>query len=107
MPAHQHIRRTQVDQWRAARGAQQELVVLRVAAGDLLVDQPEPGAQRNGADQERGRVQLGHPVAQQIGEGDRVPGQHPVDGVPVVADPDAAADQLRVGGLGQRLDLGP
>ena len=36
----------QVDQRRAARGPEQELVVLRVAARDLLVDQTEAVAQR-------------------------------------------------------------
>src|SRR5437879_2068083 len=78
-------------------GAPEEpLVVLGVAAGDVLVDEADPVEGRPAHD-DRGGVGLHDPGPQQVGEGDPAVGEDPGDRLVLVDDPDAAGGDLGVG----------
>ena len=89
-----------------AGGPQQQVVVLGVAAGQLLVDQADPVDQRLPAEQVGRRVGLRHARAEQLGVGDPPAVEDPGRDLAPRLDQHAGGDDLHVGVGGQQLDLG-
>ena len=106
VPVHVHQRLLHGQDLSGPGGPQQPLVVLGIAAGDVLVDEADP-VEGGPGDHHGGGVGLHDPGAEQVGEGDPVGRVDPGHFLVLVADVDATGGHLgrRTGDHGRHLAL--